>query len=290
MILIALKGGLGNQMFQYALGRTISLKNNDTLSLDTGGLSRANDVGDIYRPFALNAFAIRAQVATPEEVQSLKYPHGALSKLCRRFEFKVLLRRHVGFEPSILAKRGDLYLDGYWQSPKYFEAIRTTLLEDFTLLSPMSGSAESIANRMHVSTSVSVHIRRGDYVANQKVAASYGPCTELYYKRAVAEIIKHIPNPTWFIFSDDIDWVKDTLTFPGTVIYVSGEAANDQEELLLMAACAHNIIANSSFSWWGAWLNQNPEKVVIAPSPWFDTRPQDHADLLPSSWIQVPKK
>jgi hypothetical protein len=290
MIITALKGGLGNQMFQYALGRTLSLKNNDTLKLDTTGLSRANEVGDIYRPFALNAFAIEASIATPEESLRLKYPYGALSKAWRKFEFKILRRQHVGFEPSMLKKQGDLYLDGYWQSPKYFESIRPTLLKEFTLRTPMSSSAESMTIRMGSPSSVSVHIRRGDYVANPKVAASYGPCTETYYKNAVAEITKHVLSPTWFVFSDDIEWVKEHLSFPGTVIYVSGEAANDQEELLLMAACAHNVIANSSFSWWGAWLNQNPEKIVVAPSPWFDTRPQDHADLLPSSWTRIPKK
>ncbi|MDB5245586.1 MAG: glycosyl transferase family 11, partial [Parcubacteria group bacterium] len=168
---------------------------------------------------------------------------------------------------------------------------RATLLEDFTLASPLSHSAQSMIARMQgAGASVSVHIRRGDYVANQKVAASYGPCTEAYYNRAAKEIVERTGSPTWFVFSDDIDWVKDTLTFPGTVIYVSGEAANDQEELLLMAACAHNVIANSSFSWWGAWLNQNPEKIVVAPSPWFDTRQKDHKDLLPSSWTLIPKK
>lgn len=290
MIITALKGGLGNQMFQYALGRTLSLKNDDVLKLDTTGLSRANEIGDIYRPFALNAFNIEASIATPEESVRLKYPKGSLSKVWRKFEFKVLRKQHVGFEPDMLKKRGDLYLDGYWQSPKYFESIRSTLLQDFTLRTPMSNSAESMANRMKATTSVSVHIRRGDYVANPKVAAAYGPCTETYYKNAVAEVIKHVASPTWFIFSDDIDWVKDNLNFPGTVIYVSGEAANDQEELLLMASCTHNVIANSSFSWWGAWLNQNPEKIVVTPSPWFYTRPQDHADLLPSSWTQIPKK
>lgn len=290
MIITALKGGLGNQMFQYALGRTLSLKNDDTLKLDTTGLSRANEVGDIYRPFALDAFNLHATVATPEESLRLKYPKGVLSKAWRKFEFKVLRKQHVGFESSMLTKHGDLYLDGYWQSPKYFESIRSTLLEDFTLRAPMSSSAESMARRMRASPSVSVHIRRGDYVANPKVAASYGPCTEAYYKRAAAEITKHVAHPTWFVFSDDIDWVKENLDFPGTVIYVSGEAANDQEELLLMAACSHNVIANSSFSWWGAWLNQNPDKMVVAPSPWFDTRQKDHADILPSSWTHIPKK
>jgi len=290
MIIVALRGGLGNQLFQYALGRKLAVKNNDTLKLDTTGLLKANEVGDIYRPFALDAFNIKATVASTEESARFKNPYGLLSKLMRRFRFKVLRQQYVGWIPSILKKRGDIYLDGYWQSPKYFEDIRSTIVEDFTLKNGLSSVAQSIADQMKNSNSVSLHVRRGDYVSNKSVAASYGPCTPAYYEAAIATITEKVPNPTWFIFSDDTAWVKESLSFTGEVVYVSDQKLTDQEEILLMASCKHNVIANSTFSWWGAWLNQNPEKIVIVPDPWFDTRPQDHAHLIPDSWIRVPKK
>lgn len=290
MIIVALKGGLGNQMFQYALGRKLSIKNSDTLKLDTSGLSKANEVGDIYRPFALDAFNIKATVASAEESTLLRNPYGALSKALRKFRFKVLRQQNVGWFPSALKKRGNVYLDGYWQSPNYFDDIRSTILEDFTLKQGLSSVAQEIAGRMQNSNSVSIHIRRGDYVSNKSVAASYGPCTPAYYEAAIASISSKVPNPSWFVFSDDTTWVKESMQFPGAVEYVSDQKLSDQEEILLMASCEHNIIANSTFSWWGAWLNQNPEKVVIVPDPWFDTRPQDHAHLIPESWIRVPKR
>ncbi|MES2226100.1 MAG: alpha-1,2-fucosyltransferase [Patescibacteria group bacterium] len=289
MVITALKGGLGNQLFQYALGRKISLLRSDIFKLDIAGLDRARTVGDIYRPFALGAFAIQASIATSEEVERLKYPYGVLSKALRIFRAKILRQYHVGFEPDILRRTGDLYLDGYWQSPKYFEDIRGTLLEDFTLIAPLSGPAEDLKARMQATNSVSVHVRRGDYVSDQSVARVNGPCTLSYYERAVSEVRKRIEHPTWFVFSDDIDWVKENLDLPGTVIYVSGEAQSDQEELMLMAACSHNVIANSTFSWWGAWLNQNPQKVVVAPTPWFNLHNGAYAHLIPSAWIQVQK-
>lgn len=288
MIIVNLKGGIGNQMFQYALGRKLALKNNDMFKLETDGLARANDVGDIYRPFSLDAFQIEKNIATPEEVRALKYPYGIISKGLRWFNFKILKRTHTMFEPAALNQTGDIFLDGYWQSPLYFENIRDTLLAEFQLNTPRSAAVEKYKAEIDKRNSVSIHVRRGDYVKNPQVQKEFGICTANYYSAAVAHITEHVADPTFFVFSDDMAWVKEHLPLPTSAVFVRDPDLRDVEELALMSMCGHNIIANSTFSWWGAWLNANPNKVVVAPTPWFDNDKYDPS-LLPDSWIQLPK-
>lgn len=289
MIMVNLKGGLGNQMFQYALGRKLSLANKDALMFDTGGLVRAEMSGDVSRPFALGAFRISGSVASPELAARARYPYGILSRLSHILKTKLLRQMHVGWEPALLHLQGSVYLDGYFQSPKYFDDIRTTLLQDFTLKGAPSETVEKFQASMAEKESVSIHVRRGDYVSNAKVQSAYGTCSLRYYQEAMEMIRGCVPSPSWFVFSDDISWVKEHFAFPDEVTYVSDHSITDAEELTLMAACAHNIIANSSFSWWGAWLNPNREKIVIAPDPWFDSKKNEHKDLIPDSWIQIAK-
>ncbi len=289
MIIVNLKGGLGNQMFQYALGRKLAIQNKDVLKLDTSGLDRANKVGDIYRPFALGSFDIQDMIATPTEVRSLKYPNGLLSKGARWFRFKILRQTHVGWEPRVLNKKGDLYLDGFWQSPKYFEDIRKIILKDFSLKVSFSSSAQKYVDMMQEGIAISLHLRRGDYINNKKVLKAYGVCSFEYYKKAIAEISSQVTNPVYFVFSDDIQWVKENLSIDGRVIYVTGSDITDVEEVILMSKCSHNIIANSSFSWWGAWLNQNKGKIVVAPKPWFETNEKHFKYLIPDSWTRIKK-
>lgn len=288
MIIVNLKGGLGNQMFQYALGRHLAEKNGVVLKLDTTSLSKAKEIGNIYRPFDLDKFNIQNEQATPEEVRTLRYPYGVISKLKSVFERKILRKTFVEFDANILGLKDDTYLDGYWQSPKYFETIRAALLTEFTLKSPLSPRGQAFQDKIANSVSVSLHVRRGDYVANKRVLKENGVCSVDYYKKAIETISSKVANPTFFVFSDDIEWVKANLSIPASTVFVTDETITAPEELFLMSQCQHNIIANSSFSWWGAWLNQNPAKTVIAPTPWFDTITYD-ANLIPDSWIQLPK-
>lgn len=290
MIIVNLKGGIGNQLFQYALGRKLAIKNNDVLKLDTAGLDRANDVGDIYRPFALGLFNTVQNVATVDEVRKLKYPYGVLSKGLRWFRFKVLRDMHMGWEPSVLLCTGDMYLDGFWQSPKYFEDIRDVIISDLSFKGQFSIPFEKYEKMIHKSNAVSVHIRRGDYASNSKVQKAYGVCSLEYYQQAIAYINNNINNPIFYVFSDDISWVKENLNFGERVEYVTGKELLDSEEMILMSICKHNIIANSTFSWWGAWLNQNENKIVIAPTPWFNTNEKYFKDLIPLSWVRINKQ
>jgi hypothetical protein len=288
MIIVNLKGGLGNQMFQYALGRTLALQNNDTLKLEIEGLDRANQTGDIYRAFGLGHFNIEKNIATASEVQTLKYPYGTLSKGLRWFNFKVLRKTHIVFEPAVLRWTGDIFLDGYWQSPRYFADNRDTLLSEFTLVSPLPPAGATFASQMQSTVSVSIHVRRGDYIKNPRVLAEFGVCSLEYYATAIARIKSIHPNPTFFVFSDDMAWVKENLPVGDSAVFVSDATITDYQELILMSKCEHNIIANSSFSWWGAWLNQNPNKIVVTPTPWFESAAWDK-DLIAESWIKLQK-
>lgn len=288
MIIVNLKGGLGNQMFQYALGRNLAKKNNDQLKLYTGGLTRANEVGDIYRPFSLEKFNIQKDISSKEETRKLKYPYGILSKLWRFISLQVLKINKTIWNPKVMDKTGDIFLDGYWQSPRYFSEIRPTLLKEFSLKNPLSTSGQKYLSDIQNTESVAVHIRRGDYANNPQVLREFGVCSPNYYEKAVAKIQEAHANAQFFIFSDDIDWVKNNLKISASVTYVEDPSLSDADELYLMSQAKHNIIANSSFSWWSAWLNDNDQKIVVAPDPWFEKTIYDK-NLIPASWIKIKK-
>tara|TARA_B100000745_G_scaffold76795_1_gene46488 strand:+ start:13529 stop:14446 length:918 start_codon:yes stop_codon:yes gene_type:complete len=289
MIIVNVKGGLGNQMFQYALGRKLSLKTKQELKLDITTLKRVDSGKDTHRSFTLDAYTIEKNIATHHEITLLRYPFGIISKGIRWFRLKILGQTHIGFEKNILSKTGSMYLDGYWQSPKYFEDIRDVLLKDFQLTAPTSKIMASYQSEIVKGTPVSVHIRRGDYVKNPRVLKEFGICSQAYYQKAVSYVQEHVTEPSFFIFSDDIAWVKENIPLPESTVYVSDPTLSAEEELILMSSCSHNIIANSTFSWWGAWLNQNQEKIVIAPTPWFNKNNHLFQDLIPDSWIQLPR-
>ncbi len=278
MITVNLRGGLGNQMFQYACARVLSIKNQDGLKLDTAWLNLANKVGDVHRPFSLQHFNIQGTIAQSGAL------YGLYTKLRRKLTNESW---HITFEPHILSLQGDVHLDGYFQSPKYFEDIRPTLLREF-VLKDKSEAVANVEKMLHKSESVAVHIRRGDYAENPKVLKEFGVCSLTYYEKALAFMNQKLPEARYFVFSDDIAWVKENLAFGKNVVFVSDPSFSDADELYLMSQAKHNIIANSTFSWWAAWLNNNEDQTVIAPNPWFETTPYDK-NLIPKEWIQIVK-
>ena len=180
-------------------------------------------------------------------------------------------------------------MNGYWQSEKYFGAIQTQLREDLRLSQALSDLQQSLANKInHNPFAVSLHVRRGDYVADPTTTAFHGLCSLEWYARAAELILTKEPQAQFYIFSDDYKWVKENLTISAPIHFI--EPSPDGQEAIdmhLMSLCKHNIIANSSFSWWGAWLNNNPQKIVIAPSRWFATDLHNTIDLIPSEWIRL---
>lgn len=194
------------------------------------------------------------------------------------------------FDKTVLKLRDNIVLEGYFVSYKYFEKYRDIIIEDFSLKSPLSKESLAILNEIVDCNSISVHIRRGDYVNNEIVSDLFGQCTIEYYARAVEYIAKYISDPHFFVFSDDITWVKENVKFNHLVTYVTcNGASNGHQDLRLMSKCKHNIIANSTFSWWGAWLNDNDKKIVVAPTPAFDKLDIKDSDFYPSSWILLEK-
>jgi len=289
MVIVKLIGGLGNQLFQYAAGKHLAHINHTELKLDITGFEEYK-----LHAYSLNHFNIKEDLATKEEVmQFKKYQsrNGRLWFLYNHFiadSTKYALERQFNFDQRILELKPPVYLDGYWQTERYFKDIEQIIRADFTIKEPLSGKNKEVADLIENTSAVSLHIRRADYVTNATANASHGTCDIDYYKKATTIISEKVNAPHFFVFSDDMPWAKDNiiLNFPTT--YVDhNDASTNYEDLRLMSLCKHNIVANSSFSWWGAWLNQNPQKIVIAPKQWFKTQKMDTRDIAPSTWIRI---
>ena len=273
MITVNLKGGLGNQMFQYACGRALALKNDTGLSL-----IRSQSSSDIARPFSLTHFNIKAEV-----VSGRKSPF--FLKLKEKLKQKITGNFHVGFDPKILRLGQTGYLDGYFQSELYFKDYEGSIREDFTLKEPLLGNKAVIADIIkNDPNAVSVHVRRGDYLTHPDFG---GIATKEYYESAITEIQSHFPAARFYVFSDDIGWCQTELPSLKEAAFVSNSELEDFDEMHLMTLTKHHIIANSSFSWWGAWLGQNPTKIVIAPARWSNLHEDWYRDIIPEKWIRI---
>ena len=291
MIIMKLKGGLGNQLFQYATGRAIAERTHMKLKLDVSSYQ-----SDALRNYRLGLYNVVEQMATQEEIESLNpsktnYPRWAVKRAGWLFapvhRRSYLKERGFPFNPEVLQVDQPAYLNGYWQSEKYFVSIRDILLHELTPRAALSPANTALAQTMQASPSVSLHIRRGDYVANPEANEIHGTVPLEYYRAAVTHIAARVADPHFFIFSDDLAWVQDNLRIDFPIIFVGAEQRNqDYDDLRLMSCCHHHIVANSSFSWWGAWLNPRTDKIVIAPQKWF-AAPIDTRDLTPAGWTRL---
>jgi hypothetical protein len=177
------------------------------------------------------------------------------------------------------------YLVGYWQSEKYFVKHKEVIRQELTFKNELSPENLATASSLLKTASVSLHVRRGDYVSSQATNDVHGVCTLDYYRNAISHMARSVESPRFFIFSDDINWVKANLQLDFPCEYIANNVgANSYVDMRLMSMCKHNIIANSSFSWWGAWLNSNPNKIVIAPKKWF-AKALSTEDLIPAKWV-----
>ncbi|MBK8038267.1 MAG: alpha-1,2-fucosyltransferase [Verrucomicrobiaceae bacterium] len=294
-VLVKLSGGMGNQMFQYAAARQLALLNDASVVLDLTGF----ETYKLHR-FSLQHFALNAPVAQKWEVRAAEGKHSVLSKLAfwRKLTagmpdagttFQKVQQQGLGYDASLLEKRGHLHLDGYWQSPRYFDGISGLIREAFQIVTPPSAENAEMARRIADCHSVSLHVRRADYVNNPKTLGVHGACSAAYYDAAVAVISERVSDLRFFIFSDDIPWARENLAFPGEKVFVDfNDASRNYEDLRLMSLCQHHITANSTFSWWGAWLGK-PEGITLTPARWFNDEskgpPVD--DLVPTGWIRI---
>ncbi len=286
MIITKLYGGLGNQMFQYAAGRAMSIHNDSDFFLDVSWFEKIK--GNTDRKYELESFNIMERFILEKDRRMLK---GQLFSLRSKFGFfkkGYIKEKRFNFEPDILKLSGNVYLDGYWQSEKYFKNVEEIIRGEFTLKKPLNIKSEKLKEQIEKNNSISIHIRRGDYVADPKTNQFHGVCSPEYYYKAVKIITEKINNPVFFIFSDDIEWARENFKLNYPTVYIDKSfGLKDAEEMILMSKCKNHIIANSSFSWWGAWLGLNKNKIVIAPKKWFNNPNVDTSDLIPESWIVI---
>lgn len=286
MIITKIFGGLGNQMFQYAAGLALARKRNTSLELDLSFFENSGNA--IAREYGLSVFSLSGTIASKETVQ--KYTASSVQKQLQRllpwYKRKNIQEPHYHFTSDFFKIGKNALLDGYWQSEKYFSEIKDDVLKEFSLQIELTDAAHTWKQKIKNTSSVSLHIRRGDYVESKEVSDHIGAQPMTYYDKAVEIIKQHVKDPMFFVFSDDIAWAKEHLSLEN-VEFVSDSSLQDYEEMTLMSVCKHNIIANSSFSWWGAWLNTNADKKVIAPQQWFADGSMDTKDLIPKDWLQV---
>ena len=265
---IKILGGLGNQLFQYFFARSLSIKFNCLVKLDISEFISDND-----KKRNLNLDILNSKL-------SFSKKRNLFSKLFK----SVKEEDPYKFNKNIFNKKY-FYYTGYWQSYKYFENNWKLFKEDLNFKN--IDAKNKLFDNINDSNSISVHIRRGDYITDKRISRIHGNLQLDYYKNAICLIRKNILKPKFFFFSDDIKWVKNNFK-DENFYYVNSEnqeLTKPFRDLFLMKNCKHNIIANSTFSWWGAWLNESSNKVVIAPKYWSSNRKSDTTDLIPARWI-----
>lgn len=286
MIHVKLQGGLGNQMFQYAVGRHLSLKHQVPLILE----AYAYHLDDL-RDYGLGGFQIDADVQFAKTSGQLRSIYSKVNRklapfpLWPRSLLTEILDIKFTYTAEILNSPKLCYLAGYWQCGRYFLEISDQIRKDFQLAHPLSAGAQTVMARIEKSNTISLHVRRGDYVESPNFL---GTCSAEWYETTMAMMAAEVDTPKFFVFSDDLEWARANLptTWPIEFVFLDGDN-RDCEDIHLMSLCRHHIIANSTFSWWGAWLNPDPNKRVIAPKNWFATPRVDSSDLLPPNWVKV---
>ena len=283
MKIVQIIGGLGNQMFQFAFYSGLKEKYVN-VKLDTSSFGAYTHNG-----FELDkVFHVEYLKASIRERIKLSYQGSeiwirVLRKLLKRKKTEYV-EPYLCFDENAISLSCDKYYIGYWQSYKYFTNIEAAIRGQFHFSKVLSDKNEFIKKQMQNSNSVSLHVRLGDYVNNP---AYSNICTSAYYNKAINIIQSKVSEPKFFVFSDDTVWCKDHLKIPNCHIIDWNNKEESYWDMCLMTYCKHNIIANSSFSWWGAWLNTNPERIVIAPGKWINDDRVQVSDIIPSDWICV---
>lgn len=287
-VIIKMNGGLGNQMFQWAVGRMIETTTDFDVYLDMSYFKKG-----YARPYQLNVFKCEPKfvddIGTKIKL-GLIWAFRDFLHWEKTFGYTLYSEKSFNFDPGINKITEKTYIEGFFQSELYFKNIENLIREDFKFVTiPNEENNKTISKIMRGGPSISLHVRRGDYVTKEKNQEIYAQCSIDYYNRAVEHIAKTLDEePVLYIFSDDMPWTRRNLKFPYKCIYVGhNKGKNSYEDMRLMTYCNHNIIANSSFSWWGAWLNENPTKIVVAPKKWFNDESIIQTDATPKEWVRL---
>jgi hypothetical protein len=301
MIIVQLQGGLGNQMFQYAAARTLSIRNNTLLKIDLSFLKKGILSENVdYRKYGINNFCIIENIISEEELnnfirKSKFFAKLKISWLNKKTGYKLPVpktfwQKGHGYDPEFFLLPKNSYLIGYWQNVKFFAGSEEIIKQDFMFRNLPDQSNTVFLNRMKKCESVAIHIRRGDF-KNLPVLGTIG---REYYIKAINYLTEKLYKPVFFFFSDEMKWVKEnfnTINSDCSLNYVDINNSTDREveDMRLMSNCKHNIIGNSTFGWWGAWLNTNPGKIVIAPEKLFAEPSIDNQlqGMIPDNWMRL---
>jgi len=297
MIISRLIGGLGNQMFQYAAACRLASRHRTNQKLDLTFFKNIQQ-GTTTRRFELDKLNISAKIASKREIAEMKGEIKSKFHCSSLLHLKKLQKQAISpmvfteqftyFNEEVLSLSDNVYLDGYWQSEKYFTDIENIIRMEFTVKRKPDSINMQKSQEIIKVNSVSLHIRRGDYVTDLETNQHHGTCSLAYYENAVNILADLTKDPHFFVFSDDPVWAKTNFKTDYPVTFIDHNSADKcYEDMRLMCLCRHHIIANSSFSWWGAWLSNNPDKIVIAPSRWFVDPERSTVDLLPHTWIKI---
>lgn len=287
MIIIRLKGSIGNQLFQYAAGRHLAFLNDVPLFLDTSYFDN-NEIQTAWK-YELEAFNINAEIADENLIRQFRG-----SKFLKSDRVKTYItslgkyRKHkfdeYGFDENILKLRGNYYMKGYFQSEKYFKNISDILRKELTIKEELIPKDKSIIEKIKNTTSVSIHIRHGDYSRNLSTMDARGLCSKDYYTKGIEYIKREVGEDLhFFLFTDDVAWLNKEMQWDVDATLITGNSMI--EDFYLMSLCKHNIISNSTFSWWAAWLNNNPNKKVVMPKHWDANVRTEDIDLNPPKWF-----
>ncbi len=293
MIIAQITGGLGNQMFQYAAAKALSLHLHAELKLDIQSFKREIlPELDVERNFELTAFKeFDFQEASKDEIRELQKESllgKKLEKIIPPYKRRVYSEKDFSFDPNFFKAKYPVYIRGHRQSEQYFYPYREQIKQIFVLPEIIFNNVFAMGEKMKFENSLAVHVRRGDFLRLPIILDWHGVLEKNYYAKGIEIIRDKVDNLKIYYFSDDIDWIKKELLpeFPGEIISES-ISKNHYQDFYLMSQCKHNIIANSSFSWWAAWLNNHKDKKVIAPKKWFNNAPLNYKDVIPENWIKL---
>ena len=296
MIVVKLMGGLGNQMFQYALGKSLAMRYPKALFFDDSFFNKHNDFADIpKRELQLNHFNFDWEVIDSDTLRKFYHPNPfqkhILNKI-KKFSKTVYIENGLQFHNDVLNVGSATVFDGYWQNERYFSEFEELIRQDFIFKTlPNYASLEIKADIVKKDNSVSVHVRRGDYISSDKINALYGTCSLDYFYKAMNMMEVKLKDPHFYFFSDDTDWVEKNLqiNYPRSTIISHNKGIDSWQDMMLMSSCENHVISNSSFSWWGAWLNPRLDKIIIAPYKWFNDEGLNTQSqyIVPKSWIRI---
>lgn len=286
MIIVRLQGRLGNQMFQYALVKSLQSTGKEVM-IDSSMLKYDGN----YNELGLFPNVQEEMVEAPSElVQTLGD--------CNKFILHKIKRKVFGYKRTHILEKGysfygdifemdNVYLEGYWQSEKYFQSVEKKIRNLYIFPEIEDDMNIYLKKKIQNNNSISLHIRRGDYLDAKNAPKHGNICTKQYYENAISYMENRVDNPVFFVFTDDPEWARKEYQDRKNMVFVDNNyGKNSYRDMQLMSLCKHNIVANSSFSWWGAWLNQTSSKITVAPPKWFNTGTMP--DIICKDWVVMP--